>query len=140
MISLTVKPTGIHDQHAVSDFRRVYFRGSEIECQRFIIKTTLKIKHIAMIYYPDTVTYQAHTNYGIVDIQQVVDADSLYDSMFYDPTYCNNTSLNFKEVLIEALAWDKSMNEYFEGEQNKEQDASGPDFTIDDIHPTQFPQ
>ena len=81
----------------------------------------LTIERIEIISYTRGLVYRAYTNKGVCDIQQVVDADSLYDGMFYDPTW-GGEDLNFKKVVQNAIAWELDMNEYFKREQEKEQD------------------
>ena len=81
----------------------------------------LTIERIELIPIHNTITYRAYTDKGICDIQQVVDADSLYDGMFYDTTW-GGEDLNFKKVVQNAIAWELDMNEYFKREQEKEQD------------------
>ena len=65
-----------------------------------------KIKHIAMVYYPQAVDYNVYTDRGIVTIQQISDAGSPYNGMFYEPTW-GIADINLKTVVGLSLAWDE---------------------------------
>ena len=99
--------------HLVVDQRnKTYFQGTEIECQQFIVRTTLEIERIVIIEYKSGTDYRAYTNYGVVDVSQICNKDSKYDKHFYTVDFGTISDRNFKEILIETLAWHLSFNDY----------------------------
>ena len=78
-----------------------------------MIPVPFKIDRIGMVYYPESVVYNVHTDKGMVAIQQAP------DSTFYEPTWLID-SKNFKEVIGLSLAWDKDYKEHIEQQDAQE--------------------
>lgn len=96
--------------HVVVDSRkRGYFSGSEIECQRFIVDTTLVVTKIGIVSWPDGISYKVETNLGYLQLEQNDDGKR---PMFYTCDYGVIGGERIRDVIVETLAWDMSYNQY----------------------------